>query len=386
MQIDTELKRLDSSGLLRSLNVGVTGAGKYVGNSGVLLNFSSNDYLNLSSFEEVKREVIVAINKFGCSASASRLMSGSLFLHKQLEEELAGLLGMESALVFGSGFLCNLGVVTALAGKDDEIFADKLNHASLVDAMKISGAKWQRYPHCDMQKLRSKLEKSVCVGQKIIITDSVFSMDGDIAPLRELRALADEFGAMLIVDEAHAIGVFGERGQGVCAEVGICADLVLGTLSKALASYGGFVACSAKLREYFINFSRTFIYSTALPPSAVVAASTALRVMARSNELRKSLFRSAKSMHDLLVGYGFVVPEVRSPIIPIHIGDNKLAVKLANAMRRDNIWITAIRPPTVPVGTARLRLSITLAHNCVDIEYAAKRLAKQAIELGVISK
>jgi 8-amino-7-oxononanoate synthase len=348
------------------------------------LNFASNDYLDLASADEVKAASVAAVNRLGCGASASRLMSGHLQAHEDLETALASLTGGESALVFGSGFLANLGVVTALARRGDDIFCDRLNHASLIDGIRLSGAKLERYAHKDVADLEKRLQASRTRGRRLIVTDSIFSMDGDIAPLGELSELARRYEAMLVVDEAHAIGIMGSRGGGVCQELGLEPDLRLGTLSKALGSYGGFAVCSAELRDLLINRARSFIYSTALPPACLAAAQAAIAlVQAGKGTLGKELLQKAAFFRNALLERGLAIPSPESQILQLPVGDNRQALALAEELWRQDILATAIRPPTVPVGTARLRLSVTLAHDVEDLTLAAEKIAVAAKSLGL---
>ncbi|MCD4706460.1 MAG: 8-amino-7-oxononanoate synthase [Candidatus Sabulitectum sp.] len=359
------VRTLESNGLCRKLQI----------HSGELLNFSTNDYLNLSSHPLVKRCAIEAVKLFGTGSRGSRLMAGNLSLHEGLEHQLARLTGMETALVFGSGFLTNLGVLTSLAGRNDVIFSDRLNHASLVDGAIASRAEVRRYRHCSVEHLRDLLLSSGNTGRKIIVTDSVFSMDGDVAPLRDIFELSVAEGCLLIVDEAHAIGVFGSGG-GVCRGLGICPDVITGTLSKALGGYGGFAACSSEMREYFVNRSRSFVYTTALPPASVGAAMGALEVINSTSGMGSSLLDLAADFRKLLVEKGFDTSGSVSQIVPIVVGESSAALSLSAALEEIGILAVAIRPPTVPAGTARLRFSVTLAHSPDDIIRTADELKR----------
>ncbi len=350
------LRELENSGLRRQLRV----------HSGEILNFSTNDYLNLSSHPLVRKRAIEAVELFGAGAGGSRLMAGNLSLHEDLERELALLTGMKTALVYGSGFLTNLGVLTSLAGRNDVIFSDRLNHASLVDGATASRAEVRRYRHGNVEHLSDLLRSSGSVGRKIIVTDSVFSMDGDVAPLRDIHKLSTAEGCLLVVDEAHAIGVFGSGG-GICKELGICPDVITGTLSKALGGYGGFAACSAEMREYFVNRSRSFVYTTALPPASVGSALGALEVINSTPGMGSSLLDLAADFRKKLVETGFDVNGSASQIVPVVIGESPAALSLSRSLEDKGVLAVAIRPPTVPSGTARLRFSVTLAHSSDDI-------------------
>ena len=382
----SEIASLSEQGRLRTLRPLPSTGGKFVWDGRDILNFSSNDYLNLASDRRVKAGAAQAVETLGCGATASRLMSGDLALHEEVERGLARLVGQESALLFGSGFLTNLGVLSALAGRRDTIFADRLNHASLVDGALLSRARVKRYGHCDIRRLASLLESADCTGRKIIVSDSVFSMDGDFAPLSGLSELAERHGALLVIDEAHAIGVFGKGGGGLCrcAQAGILPDVTIGTLGKALGGYGGFAACCGELRRLLINRARSFIYSTGLPPACLGGARAALQVLKRSPQLGATLLERAGLLRGLLREAGFDVPEGESQIIPLMVGENERALALSRAALDQGVLAVAVRPPTVPEGTARLRLSVTLAHTEADLEAAAQRLRAAARTAGAL--
>lgn len=381
--ITDELNSLESKGLKRSLKIQTAVGGKLCSHGKTILNFSSNDYLNLATDPRLKEAASAAIETFGCGSTASRLMSGHLSIHDQLENTLAQAGSFECALSFGSGFLVNLGVITALSGRGDTVFSDKLNHASLVDGVRLSGATSKRYRHKDMDHLEQLLSKSNAKGRRVIISDSIFSMDGDIAPLQKLRELADSFHALLVIDEAHAVGVFGQKGGGLCSLPDAPKpDIVLGTMSKALGAYGGFVLCSRQMKELFINKSRSFIYSTALPPPCPAAALKALAILSESNGiLGETLLKRAHHFRSLLTNAGLDVPEPESQILQLPVGDNRKSLELAERLLKNGILATAIRPPTVPIGTARLRLSVTLAHAEEDLQNAAEIIALEAKQL-----
>jgi 8-amino-7-oxononanoate synthase len=378
-----ELRKLTEQGLLRSLHARGAAGGKFRQGGRTILNFSSNDYLNLARDGRVKAAAIAAVEQLGCGAAASRLMSGHLEMHERLERRLAEWVGTEAALVFGSGFLTNLGVLTALAARGDAILADRLNHASLVDGARLSGARLARYRHGDADHL-AKLLEARPAGRRIVATDSVFSMDGDVAPLGEISRLAERHAATLVVDEAHALGVFGRGGGGVCRDSpGVRPDVIVGTLSKALGGYGGFAACSAAMRELLVNRARSFIYSTALPPACLGSALAALDVVAGSGELGRTLLERAAGFRTLLSDAGLNVGRSCCQIVPVLVGDNDTAVALARRLEEDGILTVAVRPPTVPPGTARLRMSITLAHDEADLQLAAEKLIAAARYLGI---
>jgi 8-amino-7-oxononanoate synthase len=379
-----ELEKLAGEGLLRSLTTRAHLGGKYVELGRTVLNFSSNDYLDLAGDERLKAAAIEAVTMLGCGATASRLMAGSHSLHETLEAKLAAFAGRETALVFGSGFLANLGVLAALAGRRTAVFADRLNHASLVDGARMSGARLFRYRHNDVGHLEELLKTNT--GQRrVIVSDSVFSMDGDIAPIGDLAEVALRHGALLVIDEAHAIGVFGPDGGGVCRGLpSVCPDVIVGTLSKALGGYGGFAAGARELRELLVNKARSFIYSTALPPACLGSACEALDVIAAAPELGAALLTRAARFRAVLADLGFDTGASRSQIIPLMVGDNERALAFSRALKEKGVLAVAVRPPTVPPGTARLRLSVTLAHTEADLDHAASTLAETARSLEII--
>jgi 8-amino-7-oxononanoate synthase len=383
-----QLDQLERDGLLRRTLVSAGVGGKVCLEDGrTILNFSSNDYLNLAQEGHVKRRAQEAIERWGCGATASRLMCGTLALHEELEAALARLIGGETALVFGSGFGMNVGILFAVAGRGDVIFADRLSHASLIDGARLSGATLKRYAHNDVESLERLLRSSPCRGHRFIVCESVFSMDGDIAPLTKLRHLATRYEASLLVDEAHAIGVWG-NGGGLGRELGRelgdqPAELTVGTLGKALGSHGGFVVCRRDTREYLVNRARSFIYSTALPPASVAAALGAIEQIERDPMIGHRLLDLARGFHKALLAEGLRLPEFGSQILPVHVGDNHRALELATRLRERGLLVTAIRPPTVPEGTARLRLSVTMAHTQEDLAAAAAEIGSAARQMGL---
>ena len=383
--LERTLARLDEEGLRRSLRALPGAGGKLTISGRTYLNFSSNDYLNLANDPRVKAASAEALARWGCSASASRLMTGHLDLHEALEADLAHLAGTETALVFGSGFLTNLGVLSALCGRTDTLFADRLNHASLIDGMRLTGVQHHRYRHGDLAHLEELLAGPVR-GQRVIATDSIFSMDGDLAPLEGLADLARRHDALLVVDEAHAIGIFGPGGAGAtrCENHRLEPDVIVGTLSKALGGYGGFAACSKPARDLLINRARPFIYSTGLPPACAGAARGAIAVLESEPDLGARLLENARRFHDLLAEAGFRMPPFESQILPVLVGENQKALDFSQDLWDRGIVATAIRPPTVPTGTARLRLSVTLAHTPDDLAEAARAIAQSAHSVGVL--
>lgn len=377
--IDQQLNAFAEQGLERRARVFPKAGGLLRIDGREMLNFSSNDYLDLAHHPHVIDRARQALDEFGVGAASSRLVSGTLPIHEELEHRLAKEKGYDSALVFGTGYMANAGTIPVLAGRDDIIFADKLVHASMIDACKLSGAKLVRWAHNDVQALEKRLEQHAdSKARKLIITESVFSMDGDIAPLKKIAELAEKYNAMLMIDEAHSTGAFGPNGAGLVRELGIenAVTVSMGTMSKAMAGFGGYVACSSNLRKLLVHSSRAFIYTTAPPPAVIGAALGALDVFEASPRLGNILQANADYFRSLLHDAGLDTLDSRSQIIPVMIGDNQKALAISQKLRDENIICPAIRPPTVPAGTARLRISITLAHLVDDLERAARAIIK----------
>jgi len=348
-----------------------------------VLNFASNDYLNLATDPRLKAAGAEALERHGCGATASRLVVGTLPVHGALESALASLTGQERALVFASGYQANIGVITALAGKGDILFSDALNHASIIDGARLSRAEIAVYPHCDMEALESRLCAAGGYRRRIIVSDAVFSMDGDLAPVEALAELAARHDALLLIDEAHALGVFG-RGGGLCAERGVTPDVIIGTLSKALGSGGGFAAASGEIIDLLVNSARSFIFSTGLAPAPAASALRAVEILRESPELGATLLQRARRFQDLLHAARpapstneFSSPShSASQVIPLLLGDNARTLRAAEQLAARGLLTGAIRPPSVPEGTARLRLAVTLAHEEAELQEAATHLAE----------
>ena len=386
--LQMRLRRFDDEGVRRRANAMPGVGGKIpLADGSMLLNFSCNDYLDLARNPQVVGRAAQALERWGCGSTASRLMTGTLALHEELEAELTLLLGggpNATALVFSSGFAMNSGVLSSIAGRDDVIFADRLIHASLIDGARLGGGSLKRFAHTDVDMLAQLLRDTPCHGHRFIVCESVYSMDGDLAPLVELRRLANDYDATLLTDEAHAIGVFG-RGGGLGRMFGetAAADLTCGTLGKALGSLGGFVICRPLLRDYLVNQTRSFIYATALPPACVAAALGAIDLIRTDPGIGERLLSNARGFHAALQKQGLRLEEFGSQIVPIHVGDNRRAVELAERLRTRGLITTAIRPPTVPQGTSRLRLSVTLAHTPEDLAWAAEEIGTVARAMGI---
>ncbi len=378
-----ELAALEEDGLNRRLVALPAAGGKLSIDGKQVLNFSSNDYLDLANDPRLKEAAKAAVDTYGCGATASRLMAGDLVLHEQLEARLARLMRHEASLVFPSGFQANLGAITTLAGEDGVIFSDELNHASIVDGCRLAKAQVHIYRHRDMEHLEELLRSCRGGGRRIVVSDAVFSMDGDLAPVIALRELADRHAAYLLIDEAHGLGVFGQ-GAGLCAEMGVKPDVIVANMTKALGSGGGFVAASRKFIDLLLNTARSFIFSTGLAPACAGSALKAVEIVEAEPGLGRELLRRSKSFRALVQEKGFDVPDYPSQIIPLVIGSNQAAVDISNALMEQGVLITAVRPPSVPEGTARLRLSVTLAHKENDLRRAADVIASVALEAGVL--
>jgi len=335
-----------------------------------VLNFSSNDYLGLANDARIKRAAAQAIKEYGLGAGASRLICGHMTPHEKLEAQLALFKNTESALVFSSGYMANTGIISALMGREDIVLSDKLNHASIIDGIILSRAQLQRYRHADIQALEEILKKIPLSKRKLIVTDTVFSMDGDRAPLKEIVDLACRYEAMVMVDEAHATGVLGLHGGGLVEEQALQGkiDIQMGTLSKAVGCFGAYMCGTKILQEYLINKSREFIYTTAIPPAWAQAALTALQIIRQDDGLRRQLKDNADYLHHRLKGMGFDTMNSTTPIIPILVKDPVRALGISQHLLKQGIFAQAIRPPTVPVNTARLRLTVTAGHTREDLD------------------
>ncbi|WP_425060474.1 8-amino-7-oxononanoate synthase [Sporomusa carbonis] len=350
------------------------------------LLLASNNYLGLTHQPAVRQAAVEAIRLFGTGAGGARLTTGTHPLFKELELELAKFKETEAALVFNTGYMANVGVISALAGPDDVIFSDELNHASIIDGCRLARARVAVYRHADMNHLSELLTSTACSGKRLIITDGVFSMDGDIAPLDQIVTLAESYDAIVIVDDAHATGVIGAGGKGTADYFGLKnrVQVQIGTLSKALGAEGGFVAGSRQLIDYIINKARSFIFSTALSPATIAAALAALRELTARPELAGMLRENADYVRTMLRQAGLPVFDGITPIIPVMAGEAKRAVRLTAELKEQGIIITAIKPPTVPPGTSRLRLTVTAAHDRSELADAVTKIATAAKRLTLV--
>ena len=352
------------------------------------LVFASNNYLGLTHEPEVLQAEREAV-KWGTGSTGSRLTTGAAWETGELERELAAFKHAEKALVFNTGYMTNLGVLYALVKAGDVVFSDELNHASIIDGCRIARAKVVVYKHNDMQDLQRLLQATPVSGERFIVTDGVFSMDGDIANLPELVRLKEQYGACLIVDDAHAVGVIGADGSGTAAHYNLqgCVDLQIGTLSKALAAEGGYVAANSTIIEYLINKSRPFIFSTALPAMVTASALAALRLLRKQPQ--KYLGRlndNTALMRRLLKEEGLDVIDGITPVVPVLVGSTQKTMRFMAALMDAGIMVSGIRPPTVAEGTSRLRVTVTAAHSTEEIEFAARTMGKIWRQLNAEAK
>ncbi|MBX3025887.1 8-amino-7-oxononanoate synthase [bacterium] len=376
-----ELARLRAAGLERSLRAvdGAQDTAILVGGRRVL-SLCSNNYLGLANHPEVIEAAVAAARAAGMGSGASRLISGSMRELHRLEERLAAFKRTAACLLFTSGYQANLGVITALVGPGDAVFSDALNHASLIDGCRLSRAAVHVYPHADVAALDERL-RAVPAKRRLIVTDSIFSMDGDAAPLAAICALAERHGAMVMVDEAHATGVLGARGAGLVDALGLHdrVTVQMGTLGKALGTFGAYVAGSRALVDLLINTARTAIFTTALPPPVAAAAGAALTIVEREPERRAALRRNAARLRAGLLSLGFEVPgDPESHILPIMVGEAATTMALSTALLQRGVFAHGIRPPTVPEGTARLRATAMATHREAEIDAALAAFADLA--------
>jgi len=388
--LDAELGRalaaLDAAGLRRRLRPLSTASDAEVASADRrLLLLSSNNYLGLATHPAVCRAASMAIERYGCGTGSSRLIAGSTDLHVEVEQKLAAFKGTEAALLFASGYQANVGAITTLVGRGDHVYSDALNHASIIDGCRLSRATVHVYPHRDVRALEALLATTPPGGRRLIVTDSVFSMDGDRAPLAELVALADAYHSHLMIDEAHATGVLGARGAGLADECGLVERIAvhMGTLGKALGSMGAYVAGSRTLVDLLVNRARSFVYTTGLAPAAVAAAGAALDVLAAEPARREALFENAEHLRAELTELGFAV-DGDTHILPVRIGDNARAMAVADGLVARDVLVQAIRPPTVPPGTARLRVTPMATHSRAQLARAIEAFAAAGREAGVL--
>ena len=383
--VTARLDELRRSGLHRRLRLieGRQGPRVLLDGAEVLL-LCSNNYLGLADHPQVRDAAAAAAERYGAGAGASRLVSGTMSPHRRLEQQLADFIGAETALLFGSGYLANTGTVAALAGEGEVVFSDELNHASIIDGCRLSRAETFVYRHRDTEHLAWGLGRA---GGRagLIVSDSVFSMDGDVAPLGELVDLARRHRCKLMIDDAHGTGALGPGGRGAVAAAGLThkVDVIVGTLGKALGSYGAYVCCNSQIAELLVNTARPFIFSTAPPPPSVGAATAALEILRARPGLAEQLRRNAAGLREALGAHGLDLGESRTHIVPVVVGDARRAMALCERSLENGVFAQAIRPPTVPAGTSRLRLAVMASHGASELRGAARVIGHAARDLGI---
>lgn len=385
--LERELAYLQENHLYRRLNrMDDSQAARTVVNGKECLLFSSNNYLGLTEHPELKAAARDAITRWGTGAGGSRLTTGNLQLHEELEETVAHFKKTEAAIVFNTGYMANLGAITALAGKNDVIMSDELNHASIIDGCRLSRAETKVFPHKDTLTLEKLLQQTQGYRRRLIVTDGVFSMDGDLAPLPRLVELAEKYRALLMVDDAHATGVLGRRGAGTADYFDLKGKIhvQMGTLSKAVGSAGGYIAGSRELIDYLRNKARSFIFSTALPPAVIAAAMAAFRVIEQEPQIREILWANARLLRSGLKQTGYTVLAEESPIIPVFIGDAGKTMHMAEKLLARGVFAPGIRPPTVPPGTSRIRVTVMATHTREHLDRAVSAFQQAGQELGII--
>ncbi len=378
-----ELERLGRSRRTRMVS-GPQGPRVLLDGKPVLL-LCSNNYLGLADHPRVREAAADAAMRWGVGAGASRLVSGTMTIHRRLEQRLAAFERAEECVLFGSGYLANAGAIGALAGRGDTIFSDELNHASIVDGCRLSRAEVVVYKHCDVDDLEQALRRHGGSVRRLIVTDSVFSMDGDLAPLVGIVELAKTYGARTIVDEAHALGAIGPAGRGAIAQAGLVGevDIAIGTLGKALGSYGAYACASEEMIRYLINTARPLIFSTAPPPPAVAGALAALELLEEEPHRVQRLRSNARVLRGALTAEGIGAEDTEMHIVPLIVGEERAAMGLCEAALERGIFAQAIRPPTVAPGTSRLRLAVMATHTADELREAARILAEAARAQGL---
>ncbi len=384
---DEELAALETQGLKRRLR-DMTGAQgrKIILDGKEVLNFCSNNYLGLADDPRLREAASECIKEEGVGSGASRLVCGNMAAHRELEETIARFKGTQSCLTFSTGYMANVGIISSIFGRDDLILCDRLNHASIIDGIILSQAKFKRYPHNDMEALEEMLCSATGFRRRGIITDSVFSMDGDLAPLDRIVALAEKYDCLVMIDEAHALGVMGKNGKGLAEHFSVedKIDIQMGTLSKAAGSFGAYCCGSKELIEFLVNKARSFIYTTALPPAVAATSKKAIEIIRDEPMLRQKLLANTDYFHKAILAMGFNTLSSQTPIIPIVVGESAVAVEFSKRLLEEGIFVSAIRPPTVPAGTARLRLTVMTTHTREDLDCVLEKLKIIGRSLNII--
>ncbi|NLJ84842.1 MAG: glycine C-acetyltransferase [Firmicutes bacterium] len=384
--IKDELKSLKSDGLYNLIRTLEGPQGAWVRINGeFMLNFCSNNYLGLAADARVREAAKEAIDQYGVGPGAVRTIAGTMTLHKELEAALARFKGVPAVISFQSGFTANLAVIGALVGKGDTIYSDSLNHASIIDGCRLSRAEIKVYDHCDMASLKARLEESVS-GKRLIVTDGVFSMDGDLAPLPEIVELAERYGAITMVDDAHGEGVLGSSGRGIVDHFGLHGrvDVEVGTLSKALGVVGGYVAGSKELIDYLSQRGRPFLFSSAVTPADVAACIRAVEILEADDELVTKLWDNGRYFKAAMEKLGFDIGNSQTPITPVIIGEASKAAEFSQRLFERKVFAQSIGFPTVPKGRARIRVMVSAAHSKKDLDYGIEAFEHVGKEMGLI--
>lgn len=384
--ITEELERLAHEGLLTHVRTIETPQGAWLHVDGRrVLNMCSNNYLGFANHNTLKKAARAAIQKYGCGPAAVRSIAGTMTLHHELEAKLAAFKNVEATVTFQSGFMANLAVIPALVGETDTIFSDELNHASIIDGCRLSRAKTVRYRHCDPSSLDAVLREQGS-GRKLVITDGVFSMDGDIAPLPEIVEVAERHGAVVMVDDAHGEGVLGNHGRGIADhfELHGKVHIEVGTLSKAFGVVGGYIAGAKELSDYLRQRGRPFLFSSAVTPPDVAACIAAVDLLQASDKAVKKLWSNTKYFKDKMRGFGFDLGKSQTPITPVMIGETKLAADMSRRLFEAGVFAMAIGFPTVPRGMARIRVMNSATHSKEDLDFAVDAFQKTGKELNLI--
>ena len=385
--VKQEIKNLETRHLRRQLRIVESPSDTTITmDNRRFISMASNNYLGLANHPAVNRAAIEAIEQWGVGAGAARLISGTMTPHHQLERDLAQFKQVEAVLTFGTGYTTNLGLIPTLIDQDGLILADRYCHASLIEACRLAKAKLRVFHHNDVEHLETLLKKRGKVQPTLIVTEGVFSMDGDLAPLPDFLTLCRHYEATLVIDDAHGTGVMGQNGRGTIEHFGLNPkDLIqMGTLSKAIGTSGGYVAGEASLKDYLINTSKAFIYTTAQPPAIAAGASTAIRIIQDEPARRERLWHNRNALHAALTDLGYHLTDTQSPILPIIVKSPETALKMSQALSEAGVYVPAIRPPTVPKHSSRLRLTVSSEHTQEQLERVAQEFRKAGTALRVI--
>ncbi len=385
--LDQTLIDLENNNLLRTLkNVSGAQSAHILIDGKEVLNFCSNNYLGLADDSRLCQAAEKSLRDHGLGSGASRLVCGNFEAHRELEKTIANFKGAEDCLVFSTGYMANLGIISSVCDRNDIIFSDRLNHASIIDGILLSRATFKRYAHKNMENLEQMLKEAQGYKKKLIVTDSVFSMDGDVAPLGDIVRLSKKYNAMVMIDEAHSFGVLGDKGKGLAEQLGLMKDIdiQMGTLSKAVGSFGAYCCGSKKLISFLTNKARSFIYTTAMPSCIAAASIKAIEIIRFEPKRIERLLNNSERMRDELKSFGFDTMETCTPIIPVLIKDSRLTLEFSKKLFDAGIFVQAIRPSTVPKDTARLRVTVMATHFNEEIDFVLEAFKKIGKELCLI--